>query len=340
MNERVHDACAHAPSCATREALICHGFQSIRVGMPKVHAQAPSSLKPATNVRCFLAADSAPDRILDTVHKRRCAVRLAAGPADLPACCAAAEVKRLIAPQASTGPPLTRGCDLLRAPHACLCLPAWLPCRNRAGCGFTAVLGASGRAMSVKVHMDVVTTTTNTSKEPTKPSFKQMYPKPVMMMRLPPALIRRKILSNTYKTLKLTDEAVAALPEGIRTGTLEARKLVGRRPTAFSIPWSTRTIKEAARWQPRPTDIIIATAPKTGTTWLQHMLHTIKTDGDTNFDDVYEVAPWIDGAWEMGQDLNADQAAPQYPRIFKSHALLSKLHEGCKCACVALPNAG
>lgn len=50
--------------------------------------------------------------------------------------------------------------------------------------------------------------------------------------------------------------------------------------------------------------------------------------------------PWIDFAWEINQDLNDDQIAE--PRLFKSHARLSAVQEGCKASfenyCVASPH--
>ena len=47
------------------------------------------------------------------------------------------------------------------------------------------------------------------------------------------------------------------------------------------------------------------------------------------------MCPWIDFAWEVDQDLNADQVASPgmqvaTPRIFKSHARLNVVQEGCK----------
>ena len=41
-----------------------------------------------------------------------------------------------------------------------------------------------------------------------------------------------------------------------------------------------------------------------------------------------QVMPWIDFAWEINQNLNDDQIAN--PRLFKSHARLSAVQEGCK----------
>lgn len=164
---------------------------------------------------------------------------------------------------------------------------------------------------------------------PEKVAFKQLYPAPIMILRFPFHLIVRKLLAKFYCTLRLTDDEIAALPEPNGRATLEMRTLVGRKPHAFALPCCMYGTLQALKWRPRPSDIIVLTAPKTGTSWLQHMLHLIKTGGDdVAFDDVYEVAPWIDFAWEMGQDLDADQRGGT--RVFKSHGIISRVHEGCK----------
>ena len=75
--------------------------------------------------------------------------------------------------------------------------------------------------------------------------------------------------------------------------------------------------------------MIILTFHKTGTTWTQQLCHQIRTGGaHTDFEEITEVCPWVDFAWEVNQDLEAPQVAS--PRIFKSHARLSAVHEGCK----------
>ena len=75
--------------------------------------------------------------------------------------------------------------------------------------------------------------------------------------------------------------------------------------------------EEAYRaFQPRPTDVIISPFAKCGTTWLQQIVHSLRTGGDMDFEDIYEVVPWIDVALDLGIDLDADQRAN--PRAFKS----------------------
>lgn len=79
---------------------------------------------------------------------------------------------------------------------------------------------------------------------------------------------------------------------------------------------------------PRPTDVIISPFGKCGTTWLQQMVHQLRTAGDTDFDEVYEVVPWIDVATQLGLDLEADQRSE--PRAFKSHRSWDQVPQGCR----------
>ncbi len=70
-------------------------------------------------------------------------------------------------------------------------------------------------------------------------------------------------------------------------------------------------------FQPRPTDVIITPYGKSGTTWLQQIVHGLRTRGDLDFDDISRVVPWLETAYDLGLDLNAAQKAE--PRAFKSH---------------------
>jgi len=90
-----------------------------------------------------------------------------------------------------------------------------------------------------------------------------------------------------------------------------------------------RSEEEAYRaFQPRPTDVIIAPFAKCGTTWLQQIVHSLRTGGDMDFEDIYEVVPWIDVALDLGIDLDADQRAN--PRAFKSHGSWDEVPRGCR----------
>jgi hypothetical protein len=70
-------------------------------------------------------------------------------------------------------------------------------------------------------------------------------------------------------------------------------------------------------FRPRPTDIVISPYAKCGTTWLQQIVHGLRTHGDMDFDDISRVVPWIETAHDLGIDLDAEQRAN--PRAFKSH---------------------
>lgn len=67
----------------------------------------------------------------------------------------------------------------------------------------------------------------------------------------------------------------------------------------------------------RPTDVVITPFAKSGTTWMQQIVHTLRTRGDMDFDDISRVVPWIEMSPALGIDLNARQRAE--PRAFKSH---------------------
>lgn len=85
---------------------------------------------------------------------------------------------------------------------------------------------------------------------------------------------------------------------------------------------------EAAPFKPRPTDVIIAPFGKCGTTWLQQIFHTLRTRGDTDYDDISRVVPWIETAPRFGIDLNAPQKAE--PRGFKSHMSWDDVPKGAR----------
>ena len=80
--------------------------------------------------------------------------------------------------------------------------------------------------------------------------------------------------------------------------------------------------------QLRSTDIVITPFAKSGTTWLQQMVHTLRTRGDMDFDDISRVVPWIETSSGLGIDLGAEQRAN--PRAFKSHLPYQAVPKGGK----------
>lgn len=79
-------------------------------------------------------------------------------------------------------------------------------------------------------------------------------------------------------------------------------------------------------FQPRPTDVIITPYGKSGTTWLQQMIHGLRTRGDMDFDDISGVVPWIEEAHILGQELDAPQKGPF--RAYKSHRTWETCRQG------------
>jgi len=85
-------------------------------------------------------------------------------------------------------------------------------------------------------------------------------------------------------------------------------------------------VSSIANYQPRPSDVVITPFGKSGTTWTQQIVHTLRTRGDMDFDDISRVVPWIETSVILGIDINAEQRAQ--PRAFKSHLSYDKMPKG------------
>jgi hypothetical protein len=81
-------------------------------------------------------------------------------------------------------------------------------------------------------------------------------------------------------------------------------------------------------YQPEPTDIFVVTPAKCGTTWMQQIVHGLRTRGSMEFDEITRVVPWI----EMAKDMDIDIYKPQVanPRAFKTHRDLDEVPKGGK----------
>jgi len=90
--------------------------------------------------------------------------------------------------------------------------------------------------------------------------------------------------------------------------------------------------KAVEEFRVRPTDIIVATFAKTGTTLVTWICHLLRTGADIDFDSMetlYEVVPWPLLSWDIGYDPNA-QGNHFVPRIFKSHLRMASIYRGCR----------
>lgn len=90
--------------------------------------------------------------------------------------------------------------------------------------------------------------------------------------------------------------------------------------------------KAVEEFRVRPTDIIVSTFAKTGTTlvtWLCHVLRTGATVDFASMKTLYEVVPWPLLSWDIGYDPNVE-GSQFFPRVFKSHLRMASVHRGCK----------
>jgi hypothetical protein len=85
-------------------------------------------------------------------------------------------------------------------------------------------------------------------------------------------------------------------------------------------------------YQPNATDIFVVTPAKCGTTWMQQIVHGLRTRGSMDFDEITRVVPWIEMAKDMEIDIHKPQVAN--PRAFKTHKDLDNVPKGGKYICV------
>lgn len=76
----------------------------------------------------------------------------------------------------------------------------------------------------------------------------------------------------------------------------------------------------------RPTDVFISTYPKSGTTWLQHVAHGVRSGGSLDFEEISSVVPWLESAHDIG--IDPDGAQQWQPRLFKSHLAWDRVPKG------------
>ena len=84
-------------------------------------------------------------------------------------------------------------------------------------------------------------------------------------------------------------------------------------------------------FKPQLSDIIISPYAKCGTTWLQHIVHGLRTRGSMDFEEINAVTPWIEVAYDVGWDLKATQVAE--PRVYKSHLSWHDIPKGGRYIC-------
>jgi len=116
---------------------------------------------------------------------------------------------------------------------------------------------------------------------------------------------------------------------------------IGHPDTMMSKESVRRAVEE---FKVRPTDVIVSTFSKTGTTlvlWICHLLRTFmhinSPDGDvmveetitSQIETLYEVVPWPLLCYDIGYDPNVD-GSQFFPRVFKSHLRMASVYRGCR----------
>jgi hypothetical protein len=84
-------------------------------------------------------------------------------------------------------------------------------------------------------------------------------------------------------------------------------------------------------FEPRADDLFIVTYPRSGTTWMQMILYQLATDGELDFEHIYQVCPYFEVS-RAGS--NGFTGVPE-PRTFKSHLAYQDIPKGCKYIYVA-----
>ncbi|GMH35984.1 hypothetical protein BSKO_03852 [Bryopsis sp. KO-2023] len=70
-------------------------------------------------------------------------------------------------------------------------------------------------------------------------------------------------------------------------------------------------------FRPKPSDVVLLSPLKCGSTWTQQIMHGLRSRGNMDFDDINRMAPVLELALDDGYDIHGDQ--PYSPRCFKVH---------------------
>jgi hypothetical protein len=92
------------------------------------------------------------------------------------------------------------------------------------------------------------------------------------------------------------------------------------------LPLREETRQHGLSYRPQPTDVFISPYAKCGTTWLQQIVHGLRTRGDMDFDDISRVVPWLENSLMVGLDLYAPQRGAF--QAFKSHLTWHDIPKG------------
>ena len=96
-----------------------------------------------------------------------------------------------------------------------------------------------------------------------------------------------------------------------------------------------RFLRGLSAFRVRPSDVFISSYPRSGTTWLQHITHALRSGRDLGFGHIGEVVPWFERQLALGRCSAADFERLPSPRVFKSHLPRAWLPRGARYLYVA-----
>jgi hypothetical protein len=141
-----------------------------------------------------------------------------------------------------------------------------------------------------------------------------------------------------------------SLPSGAFSRTASAPRRAGLEPLASRLLSAAESVLHRATGQlaalagkiawlrlryldfaVRPDDLFIVTYPRSGTTWMQMILYQLATDGNLDFEHIYQVCPYFENSRGMSNGF----AGVPAPRTFKSHLAYRYVPKGGKYVYVA-----
>lgn len=83
---------------------------------------------------------------------------------------------------------------------------------------------------------------------------------------------------------------------------------------------TTRFLRGKLAFQARHDDVYVVTYPRSGTTWVQFILHLLRSENaPLDFEHLSQVSPWWERSLALGSRQAEDFETALAPRIFKSH---------------------
>ncbi|CAB3992547.1 Retrovirus-related Pol poly from transposon [Paramuricea clavata] len=93
----------------------------------------------------------------------------------------------------------------------------------------------------------------------------------------------------------------------------------------LSVVTTEEGVSRGLSFKPRSDDVFVLTPRKCGTTWMQQILHQLRSGGDMSFDDICDVIPYIELAYHTEIDLEAEHV--YQPRVQTLSMMLAERYK-------------